>query len=233
MFVGVDGYINGWCCCLIESEVSIHLYKNIESVFNDFKSAKSIFIDMPIGLTSKNFEREVDIETRKLLPKKIKSSVFTPPCREALNTVKYKEANSINKEITGKGISVQSWNLNKKINELDYFLINNKNAVKIIHESHPELCFFKSNQSNPLLNNKKTKDGIEERMKILRTEIPNIDNIVSSTFKNNKSNKIKIDDILDSIILAISSKNWKSNGSRIIQQLENNDEKKIPISIYY
>ena len=233
MYLGIDGYLNGWCCCIIQNELSIQLYDNIDSVLNTFKSAKSIFIDIPIGLSSRNFDREIDKEIRKLIPNKIKSSVFTPPCREALKMKKYHEANIINKEITGKGISIQSWNLNKKINEVDEFLINNKNSIEIVHESHPELCFFKSNQSVPLTSNKKTKDGILERIKILKKEIPEINDIISNTIKNNKPNRIKIDDILDSIILAICSKNWKKNGSRIIHQLTNKDEKDIPISIYY
>ena len=233
MYLGIDGYLNGWCCCIIQNELSIQLHDNIDSVLNTFKSAKSIFIDIPIGLSSRNFDREIDKEIRKLMPKKIKSSVFTPPCREALKMKKYHEANIINKEITGKGISIQSWNLNKKINEVDEFLINNKNSIEIVHESHPELCFFKSNQSVPLTSNKKTKDGILERIKILKKEIPEINDIISNTIKNNKPNRIKIDDILDSIILAICSKNWKKNGSRIIHQLTNKDEKDIPISIYY
>ena len=233
MYLGIDGYLNGWCCCIIQNELSIQLHDNIDSVFSTFNSAKSIFIDIPIGLSSRNFDRKIDKEIRKLIPTKIKSSVFTPPCREALKMKKYQDANKMNKEITGKGISIQSWNLNKKINEVDEFLINNKNSIEILHESHPELCFFKSNQSVPLTSNKKTKDGILERIKILKKEIPEINDIISNTIKNNKPNRIKIDDILDSIILAICSKNWKKNGSRIIHQLTNKDEKDIPISIYY
>jgi predicted RNase H-like nuclease len=44
---------------------------------------------------------------------------------------------------------------------------------------------------------------------------------------------VKKDDILDSIALAITSKKWKKNGSRIIKQSPENDELGIPFEIYY
>ena len=48
-----------------------------------------------------------------------------------------------------------------------------------------------------------------------------------------RGTKIKVDDILDAIILAISAKKWEENGSRVLSQLNTSDEKSIPVSIYY
>ena len=233
MFLGVDGYINGWCCCIINENITIQLHNSLNSITKSHTSAKCIFIDMPIGLSSQKFSRKIDQEIRKLLPKNKKGSVFTPPCREALSKNNYKKANSINKDITGKGISIQSWNLHKKINELDNLLINDLSSRSIIHESHPELCFLKFNNSNPLEYNKKTKEGIKQRIEIIGKEIKNIAEILNNSMDKFRGSKVKIDDLLDAIILAISAKKWKDNGSRVLTQLNTSDEKNIPISIYY
>ena len=233
MFLGVDGYINGWCCCAINESITIHLHHSMNSILKSYPSTKSIFIDMPLGLSSQKFSRQIDQEIRKLLPKNKKGSVFTPPCREALIKNNYKEANAINKDVTGKGISIQSWNLHKKINELDNLLINNINSRSLIHESHPELCFLKFNNSNPLEANKKTKEGIQQRIEIIEKEIKNIGEILNNSMDKFRGTKIKVDDILDAIILAISAKKWEENGSRVLSQLNTSDEKSIPVSIYY
>ena len=233
MFLGVDGYLNGWCCCVLNENITIQLHDNLNSIIKSHTSVKCVFIDMPIGLSSQKFSRKVDQEIRKLLPNNKKGSVFTPPCREALLEKSYKEANVTNKDITSKGISIQSWNLHKKINELDNLLINDLSSRSIIHESHPELCFLKFNESNPLESNKKTKEGIKQRIEIIEKEIKNIGEILNNTMDKFRGSKVKVDDILDAIILAISAKKWKENGSRVLTQLNTLDEKNIPVSIYY
>tara|TARA_B100001287_G_scaffold226171_1_gene195852 strand:+ start:3151 stop:3852 length:702 start_codon:yes stop_codon:yes gene_type:complete len=233
MYIGIDGYINGWCCCVINNDIDIQLHDSLNNFVNQNQTIKRVFIDMPVGLSSLKFSRKIDREVRKLLPKKNKGSVFTPPCREALIKNTYKEGNSINKDITGKGISIQSWNLNKKIIELDKLLINNLNLRSIIHESHPELCFLKFNHSKPLESNKKTREGIKQRVKLIQNEIKNIGEILNNTVDKFRGTKLKIDDILDAIILAISAKKWEKNGSRILTQLNTSDEKNIPVAVYY
>ena len=234
-YIGIDGFINGWCCCITskDNSIVIELHEKIESVVKKYNHAKQIFVDMPIGLSNTDVERVIDKNLRELLPRKIKSSVFTPPCREALCSHDYKEANEINKKVIGKGISIQSWNLNKKINELDDLLTNNDSYINLIRESHPELCFLKFNKSVPLECNKKTEKGIHERIKILEKNIQNVETIIFKTLEQNKGSKIKKDDIIDSIILSISAKKWKENGSRIINQNRKLDSKKIPFAIHY
>merc|ERR1712070_431832 len=105
------------------------------------------------------------------LPKGKKSSVFNAPCRQAVRANNYIQAKEINKKILSKSISIQSWNISNKINEVDEFLIKNKNKQLNIHESHPELCFINLNNEVPLKNNKKTKQGVNERITILNKYI--------------------------------------------------------------
>jgi len=233
MFVGIDGYINGWCCCIIQENIRIELHKNLNNLFETIGTNNLTLIDIPLGLSSKNFKRSIDFNLRTHLPKNKKSSVFTAPCREAVLSSDYSSAKEANKIITKRSISIQSWNISKKIKEADEFLSSNIENKFLIHESHPEFCFINLNNNKPLLFNKKTKDGFEERVSILSNYEKQISFIIEDFFKKNKKEMVKKDDILDSIALAITSKKWKKNGSRIIKQSPENDELGIPFEIYY
>lgn len=233
MYLGVDGFKNGWCCCIIDKEVSIELFSNFQDLVDKFKSVKSIFIDIPIGLSSSNIERTIDFSVRKLLPINKKSSVFTPPCRESLKMKDHFNGNTVNKKVLGKGISIQAWNIGNKIKDVDTVLTSNLSLNEIVHESHPELCFCHINDYQSLNFNKKTVEGFQERVNIIKKYFPNINELIQSAYEEYKKENIKRDDILDAIILAISAREWEKNGSRIIKQKEDNDVMNIPFGIFY
>ena len=75
-----------------------------------------IFIDIPIGLSSENFKRNIEEIMRKYLPKR-GSTIFTPACRKAVYAENYDEAKANNKKILGKSLSIQSFNISKKIKQ--------------------------------------------------------------------------------------------------------------------
>ena len=233
MFVGIDGYIDGWCCCIIHDGVRIELHKNLTTLFENIGINNLTLIDMPVGLSSKNFERFIDFKLRTYLPKNKKSSVFTAPCREAVLSNDYNSAKKTNQIITNRSISIQSWNISKKIKELDRFLISQKKNKLTIKESHPEFCFVNLNNNNPLIHSKKTNEGYNERLSILIRNSEGIEMVVKKSIEKFKKEKVKKDDILDSIVLALTSKYWQKNGSRTITQNPEKDEMGIPFEIYY
>ena len=233
MFVGIDGYIDGWCCCIIHDGVRIELHKNLTTLFENIGINNLTLIDMPVGLSSKNFERFIDFKLRTYLPKNKKSSVFTAPCREAVLSNDYNSAKKTNQIITNRSISIQSWNISKKIKELDGFLISQKKNKLTIKESHPEFCFVNLNNNNPLIHSKKTNEGYNERLSILIRNSEGIEMVVKKSIEKFKKEKVKKDDILDSIVLALTSKYWQKNGSRTITQNPEKDEMGIPFEIYY
>ena len=116
---------------------------------------------------------------------------------------------------------------------MDEFLRLPKSNKVFIKESHPEYCFINLNNNNPLIHSKKTKEGFLERLSILKRHEKNIEPIIEKTLENFKKEKVKKDDILDAIALALTSKYWQNNGSRIISQNPKNDEMGIPFEIYY
>tara|TARA_B100000900_G_scaffold408126_1_gene421908 strand:- start:1723 stop:2472 length:750 start_codon:yes stop_codon:yes gene_type:complete len=233
MNLGVDGYKNGWCCCSIENNISFSTHQNIQSIIELYPNFDKIFIDIPIGLSSTNNKRLIDEKLRKHLPKGKKSSVFNAPSRTAVNCKDYNEAKTKEIKISGKSISIQSWNISNKINEIDKFLKCNPKQVEKIHESHPELCFYDLNNKKALEFNKKNINGFKERIDILKNYIEDVYELSEKFYFLSKKKGIKKDDILDATSLALSAKLWKKNGKRIITQTISKDEHNIPFGIYY
>ena len=231
VYLGIDGCRYGWICAQLKNEaVSLTLLGHI----NEVKKVDSqrIFIDIPIGLGDQFNTRTIDFELRKLLSKKRKSSVFTPPIREALEAPTYQLGNQINKSISGKGISIQAWNIGHKIKEVNQFLSQNRFYQKKMSESHPELCFELLN-NGPLNHSKKTLSGMEERIKIINKYINISFQEIRNFGKECKSDKAKLDDIIDAIVLSLSAMRWEMSGKRQITQEKEKDTFKLPFNIKY
>jgi predicted RNase H-like nuclease len=232
MFVGIDGFLNNWCICkLMNEKIEVTVEPNIINATKSVSKSKLTLIDIPIGLSSKNINRSIDFKLRKLLPKGKKSSVFTPPCRKAVYAPNYLTAKEINITETLKSISIQSWNISNKIKEVDEFLIINNDYN--LHEAHPEFCFLNLNNNIPLSDGKKTKEGIKKRIQILNNHIKNCEDVLEDSYQKYCHKKIKKDDILDAMSLAVSAMYWKKNNKRKITQIPKKDEKGIALEIYY
>ena len=231
MYVGLDGCRYGWVCCQIQDKkISFVLLKHISDITK--LNSSIMFIDIPIGLGDKKVKRTIDVELRKLLSKNRKSSVFTPPIMEVLEVENYKIGNEISKKISGKGISIQSWNISKKIKEVNDFLLTKNSYQCNLFESHPELCFESINKK-PLIYSKKTDNGIMERLEILNQHISLNHKKVTDFYGKFKSNMLKKDDIIDAAVLALSAKLWSKNGKCQITQEIPHDSNGIPFKIRY
>lgn len=175
-----------------------------------------VLVDMPVGLLSEgqifSGNRPCDVAARKLLGKK-HSSIFSPPCMEAIHEKSYQQASAVNESIVGKKISKQSWNIVPKIREINAFLHLNPIWRKNILEAHPELAFQTLNQHIPLQFSKKKPDGLAERIHLLEAFHPGMATLLrqmqsDSTLKG----KASADDIADAACLAVL--NWQ-RGDRL------------------
>lgn len=199
-YVGVDGCKTGWFYTGInhEHEWEIGVSENIEKLWETHKDASLILIDIPIGLPF-NEPRACDLEVRKLLGKGKTSCVFSPPCREALAAETYEQACEINKNKLGKKINRQTWNISKKIKEVDDFLIKNYDARRNIRETHPEICFWALAGGRAMQFPKKKKHGFDERLDVLKKVFSQTEAVVNTALKRYKRKEVAKDDILDSI----------------------------------
>jgi len=219
--LGIDACRKGWCVTGKVGHVLVWgCYNDINDVIAAYPNVDRILIDIPIGLSSKGYMRTVDAKARKQLSKR-KSSIFSPPCREAVFTSTYKDALEINKQITGKGISIQAYNISSKIREIDEWFNQKPIGLEVL-EAHPELCFKTLNRCEDLQFSKHQNEGIKERQEILfyhNTELKPLYEDILNTYKRSE---VKPDDILDAMALLLV--NLKSESLDIINDDNNVDE---------
>ncbi len=231
--LGVDGCHAGWISIGIKNQLewNIEFFSTINDLWGANTDAELILIDIPIGMRDKGgIPRLCDTAARKYLTKKRSSCIFPTPCRTALYAASYQEANEINKRLTGKGLSKQSWNITPKIREVDTFLVENPKLVKIFIETGPELCYAALAGDQPLDHYKKSKAGLAERKKLLIPYCKNSKTPIEIGLHQFKRSDVAIDDIMDAWVLAISSLKGRSN-LRIIPEEFEYDSVGLPMRI--
>ena len=199
---GLDGCKSGWFMIYYQDDrYQYQLINSIQNASAVFKRSHKIFIDIPVGLSSKNYIRQIEKKMRKLL-KNRSSTVFTPPCREALMQNNYQIANETNRLITSKGLSKQAFNIGKKIAEVDTFLEKERNFQLV--ESHPEIC-FKILNGTVLQTKKNTAEGVEQRRNIISSVSSSLDKLVTDVLQAYPKSKVQQDDIIDAAVLCLSA----------------------------
>jgi 8-oxo-dGTP diphosphatase len=228
---GIDGCKGGWLIARhVKGNYDLELYENFASLIAQNNHLERILIDIPIGLSSINFNRTIDSKMRRELRNR-HSTVFNAPCRPAVYEPDACRAKMLNIQIENKSLSVQSLLIRDKIKEVDEYLCENKNKNRIV-ESHPELCFKYLN--NSIVQSKKANaTGIHERLEIFRTYDPALVELYDSAQKEIKRKYAKRDDIVDALCLCLVN---KLGGKNELYYLEDNnriDEKGIKIRIAY
>ncbi len=218
-FIGLDACKKGWCGIgQMDGELFWDCYKSLEDLLSNYPQINLMLIDIPIGLSSKNFTRTVDAKARTYLNKR-KSSIFSPPCREALYAENYQEALKINRQITGKGLSIQAYNIGPKIKAVDEWY-DNKPKQLDVYEAHPELCFKRLNDNQDLQYSKHDKKGLQERQDLLFTLDKNLESVYTTLLKTHKRQEVKPDDILDALALYLTAKTPK-----LLNYISDNNDK--------
>jgi predicted RNase H-like nuclease len=151
---GIDGCKAGWIIATTNRVVVVPML--------ELEAFLQIGIDMPIGL-SDGPPRACDIEARKYL-RRAGSSVFPAPPRAALECSTYESALAVARSTTGRGISVQTYNIMRKVLEVDRLI--DPTTPDAVVEVHPE-CAFKMMNGDDSLPSKKTLDGKVVRRRLL------------------------------------------------------------------
>ena len=232
-FIGIDGCKYGWIAIEIinETQFSFELLKNISAIHKYKKS--QILIDMPIGLSDESINRNIDIKAKKLLSTSKKSSIFIPPCREAVYANSYEDAKKINQKTLGKSLSIQAWNICPKIKELDIFLIEKSTHIPFLREAHPEICFTLLNNGSSFSSKKSTPEGQNDRLNLLQSHFKNAKYIFESVLSSTKRKDVKKDDILDALVLAVCGFLHHNKSTKKIINTPLKDKKGLEISLWY
>lgn len=229
---GIDSCPLGWIVILHDSkDFTFEVVNSIEELLQQHPDLQRLFIDIPIGLSSSTFTRTIESRLRKELGNR-SSTIFTPACRKAIYAADYDEARTINKEILGKSISIQSYNISKKIKEVDQFLKSKPKALEV-YESHPEICFKYLNSSEVIQTKKSTQEGFQQRFLLLQKHDSEFKKLYENITETFSKSKVKPDDILDAMVLCVANLKSKSSGIRFVEDENNKDEHGLFVKVAY
>jgi predicted RNase H-like nuclease len=116
---------------------------------------------MPLGLLADGW-RDADALARRALGRR-GVTVFAIPPRPVWEQPTYAEANRACRELTGNGLSAQTWGLRGKLLEADAF---RRTSPARLYEVHPELAFA-ALAGAPLQESKHTPAGLAVRRQLL------------------------------------------------------------------
>ncbi len=168
------------------------LVDTLIEVLEAFPSARTIAVDVPIGLPTEG-ARAADLEAKMLLGPR-RSTVFPVPPMPVLEQTTYAAARAKAVELTGKSISAQSYALRHNIVEADSIRGDER-----VFEVHPELA-FRALIGRVLLSNKRTWNGAAERRQALKSV-----GIVLPTHLGSAGDT-PVDDVLDAAVCAWSAR---------------------------
>jgi predicted RNase H-like nuclease len=234
-YIGIDGCKKGWfLVSLSESHWNIEIIENINQLNEHVDEEDIVLIDIPIGLQkSALVERKCDLQSRKLLGPKRGSSVFVVPLEQAIYCNTYKEGSLINRNITGRSLSKQTWGIVPKIREVDIYLKDEHKPNRILFESHPELAFWSLNNYQSLQYNKKYSEGLSERLLILENHEKEANKIYETAMSKFLRRDLARDDILDAICLAVLARYKHLNKVKFLPAEGEKNHNGIEMNIHY
>jgi predicted RNase H-like nuclease len=170
--VGVDACKDGWVAVVLRSgAVQAFFLETIDELNAAVPDAHVVAIDIPLGLLASG-GRVADAEGRKELGRR-SSTLFVVPARSALEASTHEEATRLSVELSGFGISRQSYSLRTKIFEVDRWL---GETTASVYEVHPELS-FKEMTGAVVVASKKTWSGMTRRREALLGQGINLDDV--------------------------------------------------------
>lgn len=205
---GADGCRAGWLLVWTtpgHKDIKFQLAPSFAEILKIVTPGSVLAVDMPVGLLEVACcgGRECDRLARGLLQKR-RSSVFSPPIRNALRCSTYAEACHQNKSscIDAIGISVQAYALRRKLLEIDEAVT--PQMQDFVFEAHPELSFYELNERRPMPHAKKSSHGLSERRLLLSGA--GFAEAASQIGNKYRRNEVSWDDILDACICCWTAK---------------------------
>ena len=134
---GVDACAGGWVAVTLAfsaSDVAARI--QMAPTLDGLSLTGVVGIDMPLGLLEAGW-RDADALARRALGRR-GVTVFAIPPRPVWQQPSYADANRLCRELTGKGLSAQTWGLRGKLLEADAY---RRTSPARLYEVHPELAF--------------------------------------------------------------------------------------------
>jgi predicted RNase H-like nuclease len=170
---GVDACAGGWVAVTLRpsaagepsdpltATIGLTATVAVAAALDSLQLSGVVGIDMPLGLVADGW-RIADVLARQALGRR-GVTVFAIPPRPVWQQPTYAEANRACRELTGKGLSAQTWGLRGKLLEADAY---RRASPARLREVHPELSFA-AIAGAPLAVSKHTEAGLVLRRELL------------------------------------------------------------------
>lgn len=224
--VGVDGCRAGWVAAMPgdDGEVVFEVFADIASLADAARrdGEAIIAIDVPIGLPELTAMRPCDAEARAVLkdPDRTRArftSVFAPPDRELVALDHFEDVQAVvakRKAVqpTARGITMQAFAIAPKIREVDAFVRGTPGATEWLVEVHPEVCFREMSGKAGGLPRKKSKEGRNMRIALLRRSLGELGVTVPESIPSIPG--VARDDTIDALVALWTAMRVRSGAAR-------------------
>ena len=228
--LGIDGCNGAWVVASLDplglnSVIKFEVHPTLD--FLTSLAPSRVCIDIPIGLSRSG--RTCDALARRALPGAA-SRVFTAPCREVLACTSWSDANATSKQLTGKGLSQQAFNITHKIREADELLARAPHLRGVLREVHPEVCF--AHLARHVLPSKKKAEGVAARVAILVNRLAISEPQLRAHAARLRPAGAKLDDLLDAAVALVVAL-APSAAIRVLPAQPEHDERGLAMEMIY
>jgi predicted RNase H-like nuclease len=190
--LGVDGCRTGWAGIVWDGRTVHGVFaRRLGDLLAAAGEVDAVVLDMPIGLPDHGV-RQADLLAKKELGPKA-SSIFLTSTRAALHAPTRGEAQVLNHQHGGGGVTAQAFALHAKIAEVDVAV---REAGAPVVEGHPELSFARL-AGGPVLEPKRSWAGSAGRRALLAGAGIDLDVDLGEVGR-----QAAVDDVVDAAVLA-------------------------------
>ena len=141
----------------------------------------------------------------------------------------YRTASDVNFQITGRHLTKQSFNISPKVREVDEAI--KPGMQDRVREVHPELCFSALNGDITMSHNKKTRGGREERWRLLRGVLPDLDD--APALPAALGGRCGLDDYIDALVCGWTGVCISRGEARSMPSEPQTDERGMRMEMWY
>jgi len=191
---GVDGVPGGWVVCVLSGigrarRVSWSVVPDAPAVLELTTGCDAVGVDIPLALPTGGTRRPAEVQAAARLGT-ARSSLFPTPPEQVLAARTYADACAAAQQVTGRRISVQTWNIVPKIREFQQVEL-----PESVVEAHPELS-FRTMAPGTRFAAKKTARGAGQRIAALAGWID------PARLLGDLPGAARLDDVLDALVCA-------------------------------
>ncbi len=215
--LGLDGCPGGWAGALVDgSSVELCRYDGWDLAAPLAEDVDVVAVDIPIGLPAPGQRRTAETAARALLGVR-RSSVFPAPPRELLGLASHAETVAASRALTGRGVSIQAYNIFGRIAAVDASVTPADQARLV--EVHPELAWLELAGRD--LGSKRRAAGRDAREAVIR-RVWDVGPRLAGA---------KRDDVLDALVCAWTAQRWLAGAAVLLPDRPERDPRGLLMAI--